>query len=145
MAGFGGDAFWREGDEHAPVAAVDVGLPGAAEIGFEEMLVGGAEIAQAVVTGENHSVRFGTFFLNVAFGDRANFFGVGGFGAGGLAWIEAGVQRELFGAADEDEAMVGVIGRWIVFAGGDGAGFFVDEIFPMEFVAKRKCVAKKIE
>ena len=62
-----------------------------------------------------------------------------------MGWIEAGVQEKLFGAADEDEAMVGVVGRGIVFAGGDGAVFFVDEIFPMEFVAKRKCVAKKIE
>ena len=55
------------------------------------------------------------------------------------------MNEKLFGAADENEAVVRVGGRRIVFAGGDGAGFFVDEIFPMEFVAKRKCVAKKIE
>ena len=62
-----------------------------------------------------------------------------------MGWIEAGVNEKLFGAADQDEAVMRVGWGWIVFARGDRAGFFVDEIFPMEFVAKRKCVAKKIE
>ena len=55
------------------------------------------------------------------------------------------MNEKLFGAADQDEAVMRVGWGWIVFARGDRAGFFVDEIFPMEFVAKRKCVAKKIE
>jgi hypothetical protein len=41
--------------------------------------------------------------------------------------------------------MMGVAGRRIVFAGGDCAGFFVDEVFPDKFVAKREGIAKEIK
>src|SRR5688572_20869784 len=58
VAGFGGEVALRKGTEHAPVAAVDVGLPGAAEILFEDLFMRGAELAQAFEARENNSIRF---------------------------------------------------------------------------------------
>jgi len=104
-----------------------------------------AEIAKTIEARKDNAIVFGAFVVYVAFDDFPNFFGVSGLRNFRLRGIEARVQEELFGAARDDEAVMGV-GRWrIVFAGADRAGFFVDQIFPMELVAKRKRVSEKIK
>ena len=125
--------------------AVHVRLPGAAKIFFEEFFMSDAEFAQAIESWKNNSIVFRAFLFDVAFGYFANFFHINILGAFSLGRIETRVQEELFGAADENETVMRVGRRRIVSAGRDRARFFVDAIFPMQFVAKRKGVAKKIK
>ncbi len=66
VIGFVGDAGARERADHAPVAAVDVGLPGAAEGLFQGLFVRGAELAEALETGKNDASVFGTGLSLVA-------------------------------------------------------------------------------
>lgn len=76
QAGFGRDAFLRERKEHSPMAFVDVGLPGAAEIGFQEVFVRGTEFAQAAEAGKNDSIAVAAWDIDVAIHDGANLFGI---------------------------------------------------------------------
>src|SRR4051812_22308534 len=98
----------------------------------------GAEFAQAAEAWKKDSFGIRAGAINVAFDKRANFLRVRVWRGFRLGRIEARVEEKLFGAADDDEAVMGVGGVRIVLARGHRAGFFVDEIFPNQLVAKRK-------
>lgn len=121
-----------EGEEHTPVAALDVALPGATEFGFQKRLVFEAEIAQVRVT-RNDDFPNGKS-TNWAVGYIANEFSISvGIGFGQVR-RELSVIKKLADRSGEDEASEGIRGFWGVACGLESAGGGIEMIFPGEFI-----------
>src|SRR5437879_1716627 len=96
----------REGKNHAPMAALEVALPGAAAIGLKQFLAREAERVEIGVTGDFNFIGIGKAVPGIG-GDYAS--GESAIGAFICQWLlrsETSIEEKLPGGTRQDETML---------------------------------------
>jgi len=133
-----------ERPDHAPVSTLKITLPRSAAFLFQEILLRHAELAQVRIAGNNDFFIIRHFFTRTARNNLVDELAIGLFVSGGLRWIEAGVDEELFRRAGDDKAMVRVI-RLRLARSMDPFALRVEVVFPDQLVRVGESVVLKIE
>lgn len=136
------DAFLmlsRDGKHHAPMAAQDIRLPRAAAIGFEQLLVRGAERAQGRKARNDNFIPVAAGITRIARDNTANELLIFGGARRRRFGREAGMIKKLPGRTNHHEAAKRVLRRRLGANGGHAAGS-IEAILPDEFVGKRERV-----
>lgn len=134
-----------DGEDHSPVAALDVALPGAAAVLSQEIGLRGAELSQIGKAGNDDAVGG----VRGANGASTCYETGESCVAASIKRLAVGkkcsVKKELPRGTGDDETVVRVNGRRIVFAGGGFACLRIELIFPDQVVGVGESICIEIE
>lgn len=135
----------RERENHPPVSPLRVTLPGAAAILPKEAGVGRAELTQIGEAGNGDVIGGNRRANRASTRDEANVSRSRGIVQRRTIGKKGRVEEELPRGADDDETVVRIRRRGIVFAGSGFAGRGIELVFPDEFVRIGKRVGVEVE